>query len=157
MNIKEILELHRLWLQGDSKGVKANLRDADLRGADLSEADLSGADLREANLYGADLSGANLHEADLRGTNLRGTNLRGANLRSTIGNMKEIKTLIFDNWVVNYTDTIMQIGCERHTIDEWFSFSDERIDSMNENALTWWKKYRKGIDLIIRGDQGDES
>jgi len=34
--LKEILEKHALWLQGDSKGKKANLRWANLSGADLS-------------------------------------------------------------------------------------------------------------------------
>ena len=48
--LKEILHKHKLWLEGDSSGVKANLSDANLRVADLSEADLSWADLREADL-----------------------------------------------------------------------------------------------------------
>ena len=54
------LRKHKLWLKGDSKGERADLREANLRGADLREAnlcgaDLRGADLREANLCGADL------------------------------------------------------------------------------------------------------
>ena len=51
---------------------------ADLRDANLSGADLSDADLREANLRGADLSDANLGAANLSGANLRDANLRGA-------------------------------------------------------------------------------
>ena len=49
-------------------------------GADLRRADLHGADLREADLRGADLLGANLHEADLHGADLRGADLREADL-----------------------------------------------------------------------------
>ncbi|WP_186019905.1 pentapeptide repeat-containing protein [Burkholderia gladioli] len=59
----------------------ADLRDANLRGADLSGADLSGANLRGADLSGADLSGADLSGANLRGADLRDANLRGADLR----------------------------------------------------------------------------
>ena len=69
---------------------RANLRGADLCGADLYKADLYGAnlcgadlykaDLREADLYKADLYGANLCEVNLRGADLREVNLRGANL-----------------------------------------------------------------------------
>ena len=55
--LKEILRKHKLWLNGEEGGERA-----DLRGANLIGADLSRADLRGANLIGADLS-----RADLRG------------------------------------------------------------------------------------------
>ena len=60
---------------------EANLRGADLYGADLYGANLRGADLREANLPGANLYGANLREANLSGADLYGADLYGANLR----------------------------------------------------------------------------
>jgi len=63
----------------------ANLRDADLRGADLCGANLRDADLRGADLRGADLCGANLRDADLRDADLRGANLRDADLRGAKG------------------------------------------------------------------------
>ena len=72
----EVLQRHAKWLQNEEGGEKANLRDADLRGANLWDADLRGANLR-----GADLRGANLWDADLRGANLRGADLWDANLR----------------------------------------------------------------------------
>lgn len=53
--LQKILEAHGRWINGEDGGARANLTEADLRGANLTEADLSGADLR-----GADLSGANL-------------------------------------------------------------------------------------------------
>ena len=84
--IKEILELHKKWIDGIEGGAKADLyyadlRDADLRYADLRDANLRGANLRDANLRGANLRGADLRYADLRGADLRDANLRGANLR----------------------------------------------------------------------------
>jgi hypothetical protein len=60
----------------------ANLRVANLRGADLSGANLRGANLRVADLSGADLRGANLRGANLSGADLRVANLSGANLHS---------------------------------------------------------------------------
>ena len=72
--LDEIVAIHGRWIQ-DKGGKHADLRRADLRGADLRYAYLKRADLR-----GADLRGANLHGADLRGADLYGTNLRGANL-----------------------------------------------------------------------------
>ena len=94
--IKTILDAHGSWLRNEVGGVRADLRDADLRGADLRDVDLRGAnlqganlqganlygaDLRDANLQGADLQGANLQCANLQGADLRGADLQGANLR----------------------------------------------------------------------------
>ena len=84
--LKTMLEKHKLWLDDEEGGKRADLRDADLRGANLQYADLEGADLRDADLRDADLRGANLEGADLRdadleGTDLEGAELRGANLR----------------------------------------------------------------------------
>ena len=64
---------------------RANLVDANLRGANLVDANLRGANLVDANLRGANLRGAYLRDANLRGANLEGAylgdaNLRGANL-----------------------------------------------------------------------------
>ncbi|EKE2620297.1 pentapeptide repeat-containing protein [Salmonella enterica] len=90
-DLSKILEEHKVWItsmresgsRADLRGANlcgANLRDADLCGADLRGADLCGADLRGANLCGADLRDADLCGADLRGADLCGADLRGANL-----------------------------------------------------------------------------
>ena len=100
MNFKEILTDHEIWLnnQGGKRAnlTYADLRDAELTGAnltyanltyaDLRDAELTGANLRGVNLRGADLTDANLRDAslinaDLTGANLRGANLTGASLR----------------------------------------------------------------------------
>ena len=77
-----ILSEHTKWLAGD-EGKRANLSDADLRYADLS-----GADLRSANLRYADLSGANLSDADLRHADLRGADLDYSCLPLWCGSLK---------------------------------------------------------------------
>lgn len=60
--LAEILNKHKMWLNGEVGGIRADLYKADLSGADLRL-----ADLYEANLRGANLRGANLCKADLRG------------------------------------------------------------------------------------------
>ena len=60
---------------------EADLRDADLRGANLCYANLRDADLRDADLRGANLGEADLRDADLREADLRDANLGGADLR----------------------------------------------------------------------------
>ena len=64
--LKEILRLHALWLDGNAEGAQANLCGADLRGADFRDADFRYANLRDADFRYADLRYANLSEADLR-------------------------------------------------------------------------------------------
>src|ERR1700730_9028873 len=54
---------------------------ADLREADLIGANLSGADLSEARLYRANLGGANLSRAQLGGANFSATQLIETDLR----------------------------------------------------------------------------
>ena len=70
--LAEILNKHKMWLNGEVSGVRADLSRADLSGADLHlaslhKADLYGAKLRVADLSGADLNGADLYLADLNG------------------------------------------------------------------------------------------
>ena len=55
--IKNVLELHKKWLNNEQGGERADLRGADLRNV--------GANLRGANLYRADLRGADLSKVDL--------------------------------------------------------------------------------------------
>jgi uncharacterized protein YjbI with pentapeptide repeats len=79
------------WRKLNSK-IGPDLRKADLSEADVRGADLSDANLGEAILNGADLIGANLREAILRGAYLTGANLREAILRGadlSEGNLRE--------------------------------------------------------------------
>lgn len=127
--LNEIIENHRLWLRDDG-GERAYLSRAYLYGANLSSANLYGADLYGADLFGADLSGANLYD--------------------TIGNMREIKSLQTDRYPITYTAEVMQIGCENHTLAEWWEFDDQTIYSMNPpHSLPWWGKWKPILLEII--------
>jgi hypothetical protein len=114
-------------------------------GVDLSGADLRGANLRDANLSCANLSGANLRGADLSGANLRGADLSGANLRGAdllcLGNMAEIRTMQIEKWMVGYTATELQIGCQRHAIEKWAKWDTDAgrkwVSSMDTAAPEW--------------------
>ena len=87
--LDEILNLHKLWLDNDPSGRRADLSGADLwnanlSGAILTGADLSGATLWNANLWNAILSGADLSDAILRNANLTNAKLTNAKLTDTI-------------------------------------------------------------------------
>ena len=114
-----ILENHKKWLNAEDNGSRANL---------------SGADLSRANLSGANLSGADLS---------------GADLWYTTGNQCEIMTIQTSLWQIVYTQEVMQIGCRRHSITDWLSFSDKTISSMDDEALEFWKKWKPILNLIM--------
>jgi uncharacterized protein YjbI with pentapeptide repeats len=61
--LNAVIQKHRLWLDDEEGGKRANLISADLRGAYLICADLRGAYLSGAYLRGADLRGAYLRDA----------------------------------------------------------------------------------------------
>ena len=173
--LQEILDNHRRWLYNHD-GIKelADLRDADLRnanlcGANLCDANLCGAnfrdaDLRDANLCGANLCDADLRNADLCSADLRNADLRGANLCSADlcdadlcdadlcglnGNLRHVKSLQTEKYYITYTSKVIQIGCQRHTIEEWKNFDDEKIRHMGSGALDWWSKWKPIIMQII--------
>ena len=172
-NISEILRNHKLWLKDEDGGERANLIDADLRGANLRGsnlidaslrgADLSGANLIDANLRGASLRGASLSGADLRGADLSGADLSGADLRRMAsGNNREIRTMQTGEWIIVYTDDMMSIGCRQYSLSEWWSFNDEQIADMDKGALDFWRKWRPilrqimGLTSATHGTQAEQ-
>jgi len=85
-------------------------------------------------------------DANLTDANLMDANLTDANLAGVAGNMRQIKSLFLETYPVAYTSEYLQIGCERHTIMEWWEFDDDRIEEMDgEEALIFWAKYRDFI------------
>ena len=163
-NLTKVLKAHKKWLQ-TNKGACAYLEGADLRGADLRSAnlwgaylwgahlegaDLRGANLRSAYLEGADLEGADLEGADLWGAylwgaDLRSANLRGANLSNTIYE-KDIPIIINTEYYnIVKTKKFIQIGCKKHTLEEWKNFTNKEIEKMDKNALVFWEKYKNLI------------
>ena len=187
--LRVLLEQHNLWLEGSVEGVRAdlryanlrganlinaNLRGANLKGADLSNANLKGAYLKGAILSGANLRYANLSNADLINADLSGANLRYANLSNAIlsyvdlsdanlknanlndvvlegcvGNGREIQSIQTPKYLINITKDYIQIGCERHTIEAWLSFSDNAIQDMDVGALDWWKQYKPILTSLL--------
>lgn len=91
--LKEILENHKKWINGEDGG-------------------------EMANLYGADLYMANLYESNLRGANLYGANLREAKtdkryvIVSCVGSRKDSTTYCFD-------DDIVWCGCWKGNLDDF--------------------------------------
>lgn len=132
----------------------ADLHLTNLSSADMRETNLDSADMRSTNLSGADLRSAkfkfaNLHLANLSWADLRWADLSLVNLHSTIGEMKSIKSLLIEKYNISYTTSILSIGCESYTFEEWQNFNDETIADMDPGALEWWTKWKPIIFNII--------
>ena len=147
-------ELRRANLSG------ANLSDADLSCANLSDADLSGANLSGANLSGANLSGANLRCADLSGANLRcadlsDADLSGANLRCAdlsdadlrFANLPKADIVINDRYHIHIRPDYIKIGCEKHP-PSWFKKLTFKAADRIDSAGDWWKQWKPVVLAI---------
>ena len=133
----------------------ANLYSANLIRANLTRAKLIGAKLTGANLYGANLDSANLIRANLTranldSANLTGANLTGAKLYRAIGNLTHLKSIFCETYHVTYTAELMQIGCQRHKLEDWWNFDDASIIAMGgEEALNLWIIWKPILQQII--------
>ncbi|EBA6407270.1 pentapeptide repeat-containing protein [Salmonella enterica subsp. enterica serovar Newport] len=177
-DLSKILEEHKVWITSmRESGSRADLCDANLRGANLY-----GANLRGANLYGADLCGANLYDADLYGANLRGANLYGANLYGADlcganlyganlrganlygadlcgANLPDLTFVILgEKYFISITNgEYVRAGCQNHTVEEWRKYSKQKIAEMDgRKALKFYPRLLDIIDFYIgKGERPD--
>jgi len=146
----------------------SNLRGSNLRGSDLSWSNLRGSDVSWSNLRGSNLRGSNLSGSNLRGSNLSGSdlswsnlsgsnlsgsNLRGAKIRAGIVVNKIPLQITGAEWDITIWDEHMQIGCEFHSLSEWFGFDDHRILEMDsKKALKFWRDWKKPLQAICKAE-----
>jgi len=133
----------------------ADMSYADMRGANMSYANMSGANMRGADMRGADMSYADMRGANMSYANMSGANMRGADMRGAVGNMEEVKSMQLEKYMIAFTSDILCIGCQQHTIEEWASFTDEKISQMDHGALEWWKKWKDFIFTAIKMTKGE--
>jgi len=70
--------------------------------------------------------------------------------------MKELRTMQIDTYKIGFTLDTLQIGCRRHKIEEWKSFSDEEIAKMDDGALEWWGHWKDFIFKAIELSKEDK-
>jgi len=69
---------------------------------------------------------------------------------SVVGNLKHLKSIFIEQYSITYTNDTLQIGCERHSIEEWWEYDNDKILSMNgPEALEFWQKWKVQIKQII--------
>lgn len=134
--LRETLEKHKMWLNGEEGGERADLKETDLsrldlNGANLRGANLIGADLRDADLRGANLICTDLSEADLRRANLSEADLRGANLSGT--NLDYVSYPLYCNGLYIHVDDRIGTQLLYHAISN-ILFSHNTSDNLKEQV-----------------------
>ena len=128
-----------------------------VRWAYKANANLQGAYLRGANLQDANLQGAYLQGAYLRGANLQDADLLGANLQDADGEKITIEKapiqILTDTYSVIIFDAHMKIGCEFHSLTEWWGFDNERIAKMNgTRARRFWDTWKAPLQAVCKAN-----
>ena len=110
---------------------------ADLSGADLSRADLSRANLSRADLSWADLSRANLSRANDERIIIEKTPIQIAT--------GEYHVIIFD--------AHMKIGCEFHSLADWWNFDNERVAQMDgTRSRRFWDIWKAPLMAVCEAN-----
>jgi hypothetical protein len=63
-----------------------------------------------------------------------------------------VLSIDFDTYDITVTDNHIKIGCQQHTKQQWWSFTDEEISTMDSDsakALKWWKKWKPILMVIL--------
>jgi len=121
--LDEILKLHKLWLEDNGKGARANLSLANLRWANLSSANLSSANLSSANLSWANLSSA---KTDKRYIQI-----------ACIGSRKDITTYCFE-------DDKITCGCFSGTLAEF----QAKVKATHKDNKQYLAEYKGFIEYL---------
>jgi len=144
----------------ENHSVIPDLQGANLRGANLQGADLWNANLQDADLQGADLWNANLQDADLRGANLRGAYLSRADLlRSQYQISNLLHGICWGELTKELTLELMRrdaIICGVEKMNKWakghncpFKTGFERDFFFNQNQKIWKPGKPKLNDLQL--------
>lgn len=165
--IAEALRLHRAFVFGEENGRIADFSSKEIEGKDFSGELLMWAILKEATFKncifeyasmdyldasGAKFENCNLKYASFNKASLSGASFNDSDLNGVVGNGKQIITMSLERWPVAYTETHLQIGCERHLIEDWWKFTDKQIDAMSKHALAWWKNWKPILQKAIENN-----
>ena len=169
-SLKEVLELHKKWLEGEEGGERGDLSSENLRDIDFSNSDLEGAilintdltdvNLSDANLRSTDLSYADLSYADLKYANLSYAKLRVANLRGAdlidanlIGaNLKNVNLTDADLRGTNLTKVNLR-GADLTDIKYDYTTTSFALQCQEKGSFIGYKKANdKIVELLITED-----
>ena len=117
----------KLLYESDAENIKEAVVKAVNDKIDLIGADLSGADLRDAYLSGADGEKIIIEKIPIQ--------------------------VLTDTYNIIVFDAHMKIGCEFHSLADWWKFSDKRIAEMDgTKARHFWKIWKEPLKAICKAN-----
>ncbi|HDZ5093983.1 TPA: pentapeptide repeat-containing protein [Campylobacter jejuni] len=151
---KELVE--HCILEGISLN-NANLENLDLSGLNFDNVFINGTSFKNANLndissknasfIDCNFSGVSFHFCNFLRTEFENCIFDNVSLRDCIGDMKNIFSVVIDTYVMTFTKTIMNLGCNSKSIDDWRKTNPDNIDDEEQKWL--WSYYKDTIFEII--------
>ena len=85
---------------------------------------------------------------------LRGADLTGAYLTGETKIDKQPLQISTPVYFISIFDAHMQIGCEFHSLVDWWEFDDARIVKMDgKKALEFWRKWKAPLQVICSAEE----
>ncbi|EHP1534088.1 pentapeptide repeat-containing protein, partial [Campylobacter coli] len=110
---------------------------------------------KNASFIDCDFSGASFHFCNFLRTEFENCIFENVDLRDCIGDMKNIFSVVLDTYVMTFTKTMMNLGCDTKTIKEWRNTS---VDNIEDEEQKWlWGYYKDTIFEIIDKRLGVEN
>lgn len=126
----------------------------------FTETNLTGANLVNANINSTKLLNCDLTNASLVGswmndlTSFDGSILQGVNFCRAGGNNNQVKTAQCVMLCFSYTADSMFLENHRHTLEQWWSLTDDEIQRMTKGVfdgftLGWWRDWKPVLKRMI--------
>ncbi|RTI85310.1 pentapeptide repeat-containing protein [Campylobacter jejuni] len=142
-------------IENDRKSEKELVEYCILEGISLNNANLENINLSGLDFNNAFINGASFHFCNFLRTEFENCIFENVDLRDCIGDMKNIFSVVVDTYVMTFTKTMMNLGCDTKTIKEWRNVS---VDDLEDEEQKWlWSYYKDTIFEIINKRLGVEN
>ena len=112
----------------------------------------------EELLKGALKAKVSFRYANFSYANFSYANFSYANFSSAVSNMGNHHSMQLESYAIFYTNSLLVIGCEHHSIKEWEKFTDKEILEMDgKKALKFWRKWKEFIFKAIELTNSEEN
>lgn len=118
-----------------------------INGASFKNTILSNISSKNASFIECDFTKSDFSFCNLLNTEFEECVLKEIILRDTVGDMKNIFSVVLDTYVMTFTKEIMNLGCDSKSIEDWRKTTTDDIEDDEQKWL--WDYYKELIFEII--------